>query len=57
MLATERRALLGEPPAPWVSLERVEPRPLRIAPMPPEVAEAKFLMRFRWETLPVEARR
>lgn len=47
MLATERRDLLGPPPAPWVSLERVEPRPDRILPLHPYAAEQAFLLRFR----------
>jgi hypothetical protein len=46
LLATERRDLMGTPPRPWVSIEKVEPLGGAIKPMTPSEAESFFIDKY-----------
>ena len=46
MLATERRDLMEESPHSWVNVEKVEPLPVPIKPLSPELAYSVFVTKF-----------
>ncbi len=54
LLATERRDLMAAPPMSWVSVERVDPLPSELVPLPAAQAQAFFVRRF--ELLMLELR-